>query len=82
MIYIPDGATIEIFNKIKEGYNIKHLYYYYLLERYKNSSIIYLIFSFNTKKFAIRFPSYISISQMIKAVKLEFKLDDNTPFFL
>ena len=29
MIYIPDGATIEIFNKIKEGYNIKNIYYYY-----------------------------------------------------
>lgn len=71
---IPDGDTIDIYNKTKEGYHIKHPYYNYLLEKYPNSPIKNVIFSYNNgKKFIIFFPSDTSIAQMIKVLKFEFK---------
>ncbi len=78
---IPDGTTIEIFNKTKEGYHKKHLYYHYLLDKYKNSFKINVIFIYSTgEKYTINFPSDISISQMIKVVKYEHELHGDICF--
>lgn len=78
---IPDGTTIDVYNKAKEGYHIKNLYYNYLLEKYKSSFKNIVFSDINGKSFSIYFPSNISISQMIKVLKFEFKYKDDA-FYL
>jgi hypothetical protein len=74
---IPDGTTIEIYTKIKEGSLIKNPYYSYLLEKNKDCLPILIKFSFykdrKLKNFNVSFPCDISVSQMIKVLKFEFK---------
>ena len=78
---IPDGTTIEIYNKINDQSHTKNLYYHYLLEKYKNCSKINFICSFCGEKLYFTFPSDISISQMIKAMKFDFSSKNDIKIF-
>ena len=74
---IPDGTTIEVYNKINDQSHTKNPYYHYLLEKYKNCSKINFICYFREEKLNFTFPSDISISQMIKAMKFDFTLKND-----
>ena len=78
---ITNGDTIEIFkiyNQTRDKSHKNNIYYHYLLEKNKNCTIKNVICSFITGiKFVFHFPSDISISQLIKAIKFEINCKDD-----